>query len=327
MRNQDFRALPKLRDSYSYVYLEHAKIDKSAQSIAFYDKEGVTEIPASSLTSLMLGPGTSITHEAVKTLAGNGCMIVWCGEQGIRYYAHGIGETQKGYKIERQARLWADDKSHMAVVRAMYALRLGMNFEVSLTLEQLRGMEGVRVRDSYALAAKGTGIEWKGRNYDTQNWKGGDEVNRALSTANSCLYGICHAAIVSAGYSPALGFIHSGRQLSFVFDIADLYKAEITIPTAFKAAASGATNLETEVRKTCRDIFHKSRLLERILPDIEKIFLCGEGKAVIKGQNYNIIEQLESQQWDEHSEPYKPLPYWQPESSQPEGGSDGHSDS
>lgn len=315
MRELDFRALPKLRDSFSFIYLEHSRIDKNAQSIAAWDKVGMTEIPASALTLLMLGPGTSITHEAVKTLADNGCMVVWCGEQGIRYYAHGIGETQKGYKIERHAKLWADDKSHMVVVRAMYALRLGLNFDVGLTLEQLRGMEGVRVRDSYALAAKETGVEWKGRNYDTQNWKGGDEVNRALSTANSCLYGICHAAIVSAGYSPALGFIHSGRQLSFVFDIADLYKAEITIPTAFKAAAAGAKSLETEVRKTCRDTFHKSRLLERIMTDIEKLFLCGEGKAVIKGQNYNIVEPPAEQQWDEHSEHYKILPYWSPESN------------
>ena len=327
MRDLDFRSLPKLRDSYSFIYLEHSKIDKSAQSIAAYDKEGVTEIPASSLTLLMLGPGTSITHEAVKTLADNGCMIVWCGEQGIRYYAHSTGETQKGYKIERQARLWADEKSHMTVVRAMYTLRLGLNFDTALTLEQLRGKEGVRVREIYASAAKDYGVEWKGRSYDRQDWKGGDEVNRALSTANSCLYGICHAAIVSAGYSPALGFIHSGKQLSFVFDIADLYKAEITVPVAFQAAASGAKNLESEVRKTCRDLFHRTRLLERILPDIEKLFLCGEGKTVIKGENYNIIEPSTSQQWDEFQDPDKPLPYWQNQQDKPNGDSDGHSGS
>ncbi len=188
-------------------------------------------------------------------------------------------------------------------------------------------MEGVRVRETYALAAKETGIEWKGRNYDTSDWKGGDEVNRALSTANSCLYGICHSAIVSAGYSPALGFIHSGKQLSFVFDIADLYKAEITIPTAFRAIAAGAKSPESIVRKTCRDIFHQTRLLERILPDIEKLFLCGEGKAVIKGQNYSLTEPESSQQWDENQRPVQPLPYWQPEKTNETGGGDGDNNS
>ena len=313
MRQQDFRSLPKLRDSHSFVYLEHVKVDRSAQAVAAYDKEGMTEIPATALTLLMLGPGTSITHEAVKTLADSGCMLVWCGEQGVRYYAHGIGETRKGYKIERQARLWADEPSRMRVVIAMYALRLGMEFDSALSLEQLRGMEGVRVREAYAAASRETGVQWKGRSYDRGNWKEADEVNRALSTANSCLYGICHSAIVAAGYSPALGFIHSGKQLSFVFDIADLYKAEVTIPIAFQAAASGEQKLETYVRRACRDRFHKTRLLERILPDIEKLFLCGEGKMkIVTAEMEKNAEPPESQDWDEYQDPHKPLPYWQP---------------
>lgn len=327
MRDLDFRSLPKLRDSFSFVYLEHLKIDKSAQSIAVYDKEGMTEVPAAALTLLMLGPGTSITHEAVKTLADSGCMIVWCGEKGVRYYANGIGETKKGYKIERQARLWAEEKTRMTVVRAMYSLRLGLEFDDKLSLEQLRGKEGVRVREAYAAAARETGVEWKGRNYDRNDWSRGDEVNRALSSANACLYGICHCAIVSAGYSPALGFIHSGKQLSFVFDIADLYKAEVSIPVAFKAAAAGVKNLESEVRRTCRDRFHQTRLLARILPDIDKLFLCGEGKAVIKGCKEGSIEPPASQQWDEHIDPDKPLPYWQPDSKNKQsGGGDGSAD-
>jgi CRISPR-associated protein Cas1 len=95
-------------------------------------------------------------------------------------------------------------------------------------------------------------------------------VNRALSSANSCLYGVCHAAIVSAGYSPALGFIHTGKQLSFVYDIADLYKTEITIPLAFEVVAEGETDLEGRVRRACRDEFHGRRLLSRIVPDLER---------------------------------------------------------
>ncbi len=326
MRDLDFRSLPKLRDSISFIYLERAKIDRSAQAVAAYDQEGVTEVPATALNLLMLGPGCSITHEAVKILADSGCMIVWCGEQGVRYYAHGIGETQKGYKMERQARLWGDEAARMRVVRAMYALRLGINFDISLTLEQLRGMEGVRVRESYAAAARETGVEWKGRSYDRKNWRSGDDVNRALSTANACLYGICHCAIVAAGYSPALGFIHSGKQLSFVFDIADLYKAEMTIPAAFRAAAAGVNKLESEVRKTCRDQFHRSRLLQRIIPDIDRLFLCGEGKAKIK-TGEAAAEPQASRQWDENEDPHKPLPYWNPVDKETEDKKDDGLDS
>ena len=95
-------------------------------------------------------------------------------------------------------------------------------------------------------------------------------MNRALSAANSCLYGVCHAAILSIGYSPALGFIHTGKQLSFVYDIADLYKVELTIPLAFRTTAENPQDLERHVRLQCRDVFRESRLIQRIIPDIRQ---------------------------------------------------------
>lgn len=301
MRKVDFRALPKLRDSFSHVYVEHVKIDKEAKSISLHDKDGITQLPVSALTLLMAGPGTSITHEAIKVLADSGVLVVWCGEDGIRYYAHGIGETRKAYKLERQARLWADTTAHMQVVRAMYALRLGLAVDANLTLEQLRGMEGVRVRDSYAQASRETGVPWHGRSYDRTEWGHSDAVNRALSAANSCLYGLCHAAIVTGGYSPGLGFIHSGKQLSFVYDIADLYKAEVTIPVAFKTVLDGSENLERRVRQACRAQFHSAKLLERILPDINKVLMAGEQEEM----------ELEDG-WDEDNDPARPSGYWEP---------------
>jgi CRISP-associated protein Cas1 len=94
-------------------------------------------------------------------------------------------------------------------------------------------------------------------------------VNRAVSTANACLYGVCHAAVISAGFSPALGFVHSGKMLAFVYDVADLYKAEVTIPTAFQCVSSGTDALEERVRRACRHAFREARLLKRIVPDIE----------------------------------------------------------
>lgn len=306
MRDANFRALPKLRDSLSYVYIEHAKLDRGTQAVAVYDKEGETEIPVSSLSLLMLGPGTSITHEAIKTLADSGCLTVWCGEHGVRYYAHGIGETRKSGHIERQARIWADDDLHMKVVRAMYEKRLGEKTRTDYTLEQLRGMEGVRVRESYAQTSRETGIEWKGRNYNRGNWRTADDINRAISAANSCLYGICHSAIVSVGYSAALGFIHRGKQLSFVYDIADLYKADISIPVAFHTVKQGPGKLESEVRKSCRDCFRESGLLKRIVSDIDNLFNRAES---VTPENSPDSDQV----WDENEDPSKPSSYWNPD--------------
>jgi CRISPR-associated protein Cas1 len=157
------------------------------------------------------------------------------------------------------------------VVLRMYRLRFGGEWDSGWTLQQIRGKEGIRVQEAYAKASRETGLEWKGRAYQRENWRAADPINRALSCANSCLYGVCHAAIVSAGYSPALGFVHTGKMLSFVYDVADLYKVDITIPVAFKEAALGADGLETRVRYACRDMFHRERLLQRIIPDIDLI--------------------------------------------------------
>lgn len=259
---KDLHELPKFRAGLSYIYLEHAKIEQDGKSIGCYDKEGKLTIPCATLGLLMLGPGTSITHEAVKTLADNGCLVMWCGEEGVRFYAHGYGETRKARKIILQAALASDSKKRMEVVKRMYKIRFReTNIDKNITLQELRGMEGVRVRGAYVKASRETNIPWSGRNYDRSSWSSSDAVNRALSCANSCLYGICHAAIVSAGYSPALGFIHTGKQLSFVYDIADLYKADITIPTAFKAVTQGAENLEKRVRISLRDRFREMNLL------------------------------------------------------------------
>jgi CRISPR-associated protein Cas1 len=269
---RNLQELPKLRDSLSYIYLEHGRLEQDAKSVAFIDKnKGITPIPAASLAVMLLGPGTSVTHAAVKALADNGCSIMWTGEDGTRLYAQGTGETRKAYRLLRQAELATDEAKRLAVVRRMYETRFTEPLDPHLTLEQIRGKEGVRVRKAYADAAEEFGVEWKGRVYDRQNWGNADPINRALSTANALLNGLCHAAIVSGGYSTALGFIHTGKQLSFVYDIADLYKAEITIPVAFWAVSVGSHDLYKRVRLGSREAFKSQKLLNRILPDIDKL--------------------------------------------------------
>jgi len=271
MRVKDLHELPKLRDGMSYLYLERCIIDQKYKAVEAVDKMGRTMIPVANLAVLMLGPGTSITHEAVKTLTDNGCSLLWCGEEGVRLYAQGHGETRSGYQLLKQAELAGNPVTRMEVVLRMYRFRFGDELDPTLTIEQVRGYEGVRVREAYAEASRKYGVPWQGRNYDRQDWGAGDPINRALSAANACLNGISHAAIVSAGYSPGLGFIHTGKQFSFVYDIADLYKTDLTVPLAFYLTSRGTQRLESRVRHTCRDVFRKAKLLGRIVADIEHL--------------------------------------------------------
>lgn len=297
-RVNDLHILPKVRDSWSYLYVEHGKIDQDGKAIAVHDENGKVPVPCSTITTLMLGPGTNITHAAIRTLAANGCLIIWSGEEGVRFYAEGTGETRSARNLMRQAWLWSDAQRRLKVVLRMYRMRFFDPLDESLTLQQIRGMEGVRVREAYARASRETGVPWQGRSYRRDDWNAADPINRALSCANSCLYGICHAAIVSAGYSTALGFVHTGKMLSFVYDIADLYKAEISIPVSFEAVAEGTENLERRIRYRCRDAFHDQRLLQRIVPDIDKVLAIEASDRNAETADFDSDEALPGGLWD-----------------------------
>lgn len=267
----DLHLLPRIRDSWSYLYVEHKKIEQEDKAIALHDKAGKVAVPCAAITALLLGPGTSITHAAIRALADNGCLVMWTGEGAVRFYALGLGETRSAARLLHQARLVSAPELRLRVVRRMYEMRFPERLDPALTLQQIRGREGIRVREAYARASRDTGVKWSGRSYKRDNWFSADPINRALSAAHSCLYGVCHAAIVAAGYSPALGFIHTGKMLSFVYDIADLYKADLTVPLAFEMTAASPEHLESRVRKACRDKFYEDRLLPRIIPRIEQV--------------------------------------------------------
>jgi CRISPR-associated protein Cas1 len=270
---QNLRILPKLRDSLSYLYIEHAIIDKNAQAIEYVNEDGRVMVPVAALSLLLLGPGTSITHAAVRTLAENGCTINWVGEDAMKFYAQGFGETRKGYHLLHQAKMASDPQLHMEVVTRMYRFRFNETIGEDLSLPQLRGMEGVRVREAYAEASRKYGVEWSGRRYDRNNWQSGDPINRALSAANSLVNGVCQSAIVSGGYSTAIGFIHTGKQLSFVFDVADLYKIDYCVPLAFEIVSQSTVDIEKRVRQACREKFREVKLLDRILTDIDELLM------------------------------------------------------
>jgi CRISP-associated protein Cas1 len=301
----DLQTLPKLSDSLSYLYAEHCIVEKKQQAIELFDQGGATLVPAAALTVLLLGPGTRITHAAVKTLADNGCAIVWVGEDGTRCYAHGGGETRKGYHLLHQARLATNEALRLEVCKRMYRMRFNEELDPELTIEQLRGMEGARVRSAYARFSIAHGVAWSGRSYDRATWGNSDPINRAISAANALLNGLCHAAIVSGGYSTGLGFIHTGLQLSFVYDIADLYKVELTLPTAFRIVEASRDRVEPRVREACRQAFKEAKLLKRILPDIEHLLAIPK-EVLAAGEGAD-------------EDPGRPEPLWTPPSEyQPE---------
>lgn len=308
MPTDNLHTLPKVRDRLSYLYVEHARIDQEAKAIAIHNDDGITPVPCASIALLLLGPGTRITHAAILALADNGCMVVWCGEEGVRFYAGGSGITRHATYILRQAALCARKSTRLQVVRNMYQLRFDEELDPALSLEQIRGKEGVRVRDAYARMSRETGVTWNGRNYQRGDWRAADPVNRALSTANACLYGVCHAAIVAAGYSPALGFVHTGKQLSFVYDVADFYKADLTIPAAFEAVAESTDQLERRVRHRCRDYFAANRLLERVIRDIDNVLQ-------VPTEADDLPEDL-----DFDADPARPGGLWDPDRGSVAGG-------
>ena len=198
---KNLQELPKLRDSVSYLYIEHAIIEQNDTAIVAIKKDGRVPIPIAAMTCLLIGPGVSITHAAIRAICENGCMAIWCGEKMGRFYASGIGETRSAKNLLIQAKACMDDTMHLEVAKRMYAFRFPKMDVSNKTLQQLRGMEGIRIRKAYELASKITGIQWKKRSYKQDDWDASDPINQALSEGNALLYGICHAAIISLGYS------------------------------------------------------------------------------------------------------------------------------
>lgn len=287
--------------------MEKSRIDREGRSVVFHDEEGSTSIPSASLALLIIGPGCTITHNAITTLADDSCQVVWTGQRGVKMYAHGTGLTGSSRRLLHQAKLAQVASLRLDVVRRMYEMRFGEKISPGTKLNVIRGKEGVRIRECYRTHSARTGVEWKGRNYSRTDWEKSDLINRALSVANSCLYGICHAAIVAAGYSAAIGFIHTGRQLSFVYDIADLYKTEITIPAAFDAVLSHEENLEKEVRIRMRDCFAKQGLLDRILPDIDKLLRIDKEFIEQELEDYEVKVGLAGHLWGSGEEVLVPM--------------------
>lgn len=271
-----------IKERMSIIFVEKGEIDVVDGAFVVVDCQGervrpvLTHIPIGGVACVMLEPGTRVSHRAAALAARVGTLLVWVGEAGVRVYSSGQPGGARSDRLLYQAKLALDNELRLKVVRKMYAMRFGEDAPSRRSVEQLRGIEGARVRRTYQLLANQFGVKWNGRDYNPQSWDASDLPNRCLSAATACLYGVTEAAVLAAGYAPAVGFIHTGKPLSFVYDVADVYKFETVVPVAFKVAASQPLNPDRAVRLACRDVFRQTRLLERIIPDIEVMLAAGE---------------------------------------------------
>lgn len=264
-------AIPQ-RERASIVFVERCAVDVIDGVMVLVDERGVrTQVPIGGISCLVLEPGTRITHAAVALAARVGCLLLWCGESGVRTYSAGRPLSSRSDQLLTQARAALDPAARMRVVREMYSRRFGTPADERLDVDQLRGVEGARVRRLYSELAANYGVAWKGRQYDPSRWGEGDVVNRALSAATACLYGVTEAAILAAGYSPAIGFIHTGKPLSFVYDVADIVKFQTVVPAAFRVAAGSPSEPERAVRIACREAFRANRTMERVVPIVHDL--------------------------------------------------------
>lgn len=268
-RPSELRELTRVEDRLTFVYLERCKVHRADNAITATNADGVVYFPSASVAVLLLGPGTEITHQAMWVLADSGATVVWVGEHGVRYYAHGRPLAASSSLMLKQAAAVSNRNTRLAVARRMYEMRFDEDDVSELTMQQLRGREGARVRRLYRQAAQRFGVKWDRREYRPDDFEASNVVNQALSSATSCLYGIVHAVVVALGCSPALGFVHTGNDRSFVYDIADLYKMDFAVPVAFEVASRGDIDVPSATRLAMRDLFKSTKLLTRIVHDVK----------------------------------------------------------
>lgn len=257
--------LTPARERWTPIFLEHGRLEVDDSSVKWIGADRtVFRLPVATLSVIMLGPGTTVTQAAMKVCAECNTPVCWVGADGLHFYARGLGSTHDNERARHQAALAVSPSKRDAVSRRMFAARFGHEGIEGKTVKELRGMEGVRVKSLYAELGQKYGVTWKGRNYNASKWELSDGINRAVSAANAALYSLTTAVICSLGYLPELGFIHVNSMRAFVFDIADLYKAECTLPAAFEAVALNPHASEDEAISRLKAHLQERRILSRM---------------------------------------------------------------
>ncbi len=262
--------LGRVNDRVSFLYLEHAVVNRQDSAVKVMDTRGVIFVPAALVNVLMLGPGVDITHRAMELLGDCGVAVVWVGEHGVRQYAHGRCLNHSSLLLERQAKLVSNSKSRIQVARKMYQMRFPNEDVSKLTMEELRGKEGARVRRVYREQSKKTGVAWSRREYNVDDFDSGTPINKALTAGHQALYGLSYSVVSALGASPGLGFVHTGHDLAFIYDFADLYKAKYSIPIAFEVVSEyGDDDIASRTRQAMREAFRQDKLVIKMVADLK----------------------------------------------------------
>jgi len=265
--------LQPVRERWTPIYLEHGRVEVDDSSVKWIGADRtVFRLPVASLSVLMLGPGTTVTHAAMKACAESNTPVCWVGADGLHFYAFGVSPTHDNERARRQAALATVPSKRDVVARRMFALRFGPDVPVDgVAVKELRGMEGRRVKALYAELGMKFGVTWKGRNYTPDNWDLADGINRAISATNAALYSLTTAVVCSLGYLTALGFIHTASMRAFVLDIADIYKPETSLVAAFETFGLNPEATEDDAIARLKFHIEDRRLLARMPGDIEKL--------------------------------------------------------
>lgn len=266
--------LPQIKDRHPFLYLERGRIEIDDSSVKWIDCEGqVIRLPIATISTLLLGPGTSITHESIKVLAAANCTVCWVGEDSLLFYAVGESPTADTRNMRRQLQLAFDKEKSLEVARRMFARRFPDVDLAGKKLKEMMGMEGARVRRLYEEMSEKYHVGWKGRSYIPGKFEMSDLTNQILTSSNTALYALLSSAIYTMGYSPHIGFIHSGSPLPFVYDLADLYKEKLCVDLSFSltldmAGKYNKYRVSSEFRQRVLD----THLLENIKSDIDQLF-------------------------------------------------------
>lgn len=265
--------LPQIKDKYPFLYLERGRLEIDDSSVKWIDCDcNVVRLPIATINTLLLGPGTSITHEAVKVMAASNCSVCWVGEDSLLFYAAGQTPTADSRNLRKQMLLAADKIKATEVARRMFARRFPGEDLSGKSLNEMMGMEGYRVSKLYGEMAQQFNVGWKGRSYQPGKFEMSDVTNQILTASNAALYGILTSAINSMGYSPHIGFIHSGSPLPFVYDMADLYKDSLCIHLAFSLTLDMAGKYNRHrVSEAFRERVIEMDLLAGIAKDIQEM--------------------------------------------------------
>ena len=304
------RELTRMGDRISFIYLERCTLHREDNAITAEDADGITHIPSATIGTLLLGPGTRVTHQAMSVLGDSGAGVVWVGERGVRFYSGGRALTRSSALVEAQATKWANRRTRLDVARAMYRMRFPDEDPAGLTRHELLGREGRRVKDCYRTQAARVGLTWNGRQYSPGDFTSGDPANQAVTAAAQCMYGIAQTTVAALGCAPGLGFIHSGHELAFVLDIADLYKTEIAIPIAFDVAAEHADDVGSRTRRAIRDRVNDLGLLRRCVDDIKQLILPEPGEDPAETDQDRVTLQTDHGAEVESGRNYDDWPDW-----------------